>query len=371
MEKYSELFVGLDVSKLKISVATAGEAREGDVKFYGDIGAAPASVAVLLRKLGKPGVRLRFCYEAGPTGYELYRQIRAAGHDCVVAAPSLIPTRPGDRVKTNRRDAVSLARFHRAGELTPVWVPDRSHEAMRDLVRAREAAVDARKRARQHLQSFLLRHGRVYAGSKPWTRAHAGWLCDQTFDHPAHHIVLAEYRRAIEETEVRLNRLTEQLAEAARDWSLAPVIEAYQAMRGVSLITAVTFAVEIGDVQRFDNPRKLMAYLGLVPSEASTGERVQRGGITKAGSSRARRVLVEGAWTYRYPARTSRLLDARQINVPQTVRDIAWKAQIRLCGRYRKLSAAGKLQTVIVTAIAREMAAFLWAIGRHVQPMIA
>jgi transposase len=368
VEKYSELFVGLDVSKLKISVATANGGRDGDIRFYGDIDAAPASVAAMIKKLGKPGNKLRFCYEAGPTGYELYRQIKAAGHDCVVAAPSLIPTRAGDRVKTNRRDAMSLARFHRAGELTAVWVPDRAHEAMRDLVRAREAAVEARKRARQHLQSFLLRHGRVYVGPKPWTRAHSSWLCDQTFDHPAHHVVLAEYRRAIEEAEVRLNRLTDQLAEAARDWSMGPVVEAYQAMRGVSLITAVTFAVEIGDVRRFDNPRQLMAYLGLVPSEASTGERVRRGGITKAGSSRARRVLVEGAWSYRYPARRSRLLEARQANLPQAVREIAWKAQVRLCSRYRKLIAAGKLRTVATTAIAREMAAFLWAIGRHSQP---
>lgn len=371
MEKYSELFVGLDVSKLKISVATAGGARNGEVRFYGDIDAAPASVAVLIKKLSKPGLKLRFCYEAGPTGYELYRQIIGAGHECLVAAPALIPTRPGDHVKTNRRDAMNLAKLHRAGELTAVWVPDRAHEAMRDLVRAREAAVEARKRARQHLMSFLLRHGRVYMGLKPWTKAHAGWLCDQTFDHPAHHLVLAEYRSAIEEAEVRVDRLTTQVAEAVRAWSMAPVVEAYQAMRGVSLITAVTFAVEIGDVRRFENPRQLMAYLGLVPREASTGERVRRGGITKAGNSRARRVLIEGAWTYRFPARRSRALEARQIGLPRAVRDIAWKAQVRLCSRYRKLSEAGKTKPVATTAVAREMAAFLWAIGQRVAPKSA
>jgi transposase len=371
VKDYSALFVGLDVSKLKISVAVAEGVRNGEVRFYGDILCSPSAVAAMIKKLAKPGVKLHFCYEAGPTGYELYRQIIAASHGCMVAAPSLIPKRPGDRVKTNRRDAVSLAKLHRAAELTPVWVPDRVHEAMRDLVRAREAASDALKKARQQLLSFLLRHGRIYAGRKPWTKAHSGWLCDQKFDHPAHQIVLAEYRQAIEEADIRLDRLTAQVRDTCAAWSMAPVVNAYQAMRGVSLITAVTFVVEIGDVRRFDSPRQLMAYLGLVPSESSTGERVKRGGITKAGNIRARRVLIEGAWTYRFPARMSRLLQARQEGVSKAVRDIAWKGQVRLCARYRKLIAAGKPKTVTTTAIAREMAAFLWAIGQHVDPTIS
>jgi len=242
---------------------------------------------------------------------------------------------------------------------------------MRDLVRAREAASTALKVAHQQLHSFLLRHGRIYTGKRPWTKAHSGWLCDQAFDHTAHQIVFEEYRRTIEEAGVRLDRLTDQVRTMAASWSMAPVVDAYQSMRGVSLITAVTFAVEIGDVRRFDNPRQLMAYLGLVPSESSTGERVKRGGITKAGNSRVRRVLVEGAWTYRFPARMSRLLQARQGTVPKVARDIAWKGQVRLCSRYRKLIAAGKLKTVIVTAIAREIAAFLWAIGQRVEPRAA
>jgi transposase len=367
--EYSEVFVGLDVSKLKTSVALAEGGRSGDVRFYGDISSSPGSMTTLIKKLAKPDVRLRFCYEAGPTGYELYRHIVALGEDCTVVAPSLIPKRPGERVKTNRRDALSLAKLHRAGELTAVWVPDREHEAMRDLVRAREAAVDARKRARQQLQSFLLRHDRVYTGLKPWTKAHSGWLCDQKFDHPAHHIVLADYREAIAEAQVRLDRMTALVTELTASWSMAPVVTAYQAMRGVDLITAVTFVVEIGDVRRFDSPRQLMAYLGLVPSENSTGERVRRGGITKAGNSRARRALVEAAWSYRFPARMSRLMQERQADAPKAVRDIAWKAQVRLCGRYRKLMAAGKLKTVVTTAIAREMAGFLWAIGHEVAPV--
>ena len=302
MKEDSVIFIGLDTSKLKISVAVANGERNGEVRFFGDISSEPASVASMVKKLSKGGAKLHFClYEAGPTGYGLYRQLIELGHDCVVVAPSLVPKRPGDRVKTNRRDAVSLARLHRAGELTAVWVPDESHEAIRDLVRAREAANDALKQARQQLQSFLLRHGRIYTGRTPWTRAHVRWLACQAFDHPAHHILLAEYCQAIEDAGVRLDRLTKLVVETAASWSMAPVVAAYQAMRGVAFMTAVTFVVEIGDVRRFDNPRQLMAYLGLVPSESSTGERVKRGGITKAGNARARRVLIEGAWTYRFP----------------------------------------------------------------------
>jgi transposase len=368
MKEDSVIFVGLDTSKLKISVAVADGERNGEVRFFGDISSDPASVAAMVKKLSKRGAKLYFCYEAGPTGYGLYRQIVELGHDCVVVAPSLIPKRPGDRVKTNRRDAMSLARLHRAGELTAVWVPDESHEAIRDLVRAREAANDALKQARQQLQSFLLRHGRIYTGRTPWTRAHKRWLACQAFDHPAHQILLAEYCQAVEDAGVRLDRLTQLVVETAASWSMAPVVAAYQAMRGVAFMTAVTFVVEIGDVRRFDNPRQLMAYLGLVPSESSTGERVKRGGITKAGNTRARRALVEAAWTYRFPARVSPTIQARLEGLPRAVREIAWKGQVRLCGRYRKLMAAGKPKVVAVTAIAREMAAFLWAIGQEVAP---
>lgn len=369
MTAYSGLFIGLDTSKLKISVAVAEGERGGEVRFLGDIGSDSASVASMVARLTKRGAgALHFCYEAGPTGYDLYRQIIGLGHDCAVVAPSLVPKRPGERVKTNRRDAVSLARLHRAGELTPVWVPDEAHEAVRDLVRAREAAVDGLKRARQQLQSFLLRHGRIYGGRKPWTRAHTRWLTEQSFAHPAHYVVLAEYSQAIEDARIRVERLTSQVAEIIPSWSMAPVVAAFQAMRGVALMTAVTFVAEIGDIRRFENPRQLMAYLGLVPSESSTGERVKRAGITKAGNSRARRTLVEGAWTYRFPARISSTIQARLEGLPRPVREIAWKGQIRLCARYRKLTKAGKLKTVVVTAIAREMAAFLWAIGQEVAP---
>jgi transposase len=371
MEQHSELFVGLDVSKLKISVAVAEAGRQGEVRFLGDIEARPTTVAAMIKKLERSGAELHFCYEAGPTGYELFRQITASGHACDVIAPSLTPRRPGDRVKTNRRDALSLARSHRSGDLTSVWVPDRGHEAVRDLLRARETAVEASRTARNQLQSFLMRHGRIFPGKKMWGPSHTRWLCRQAFEHAAHHAVLEEYRRTIAEAQIRVDRLTQLVADAAAHWSLAPVVSAYQAMRGVSLVGAATFVAEIGDVRRFDSPRQLMAFLGLVPSESSTGERVQRGGITKAGNTRARRVLVEGAWTYRFPARLSESLNDRQAGLPQVVRDIAWKAQVRLCRRYQRLLARGKLKTVATTAIAREMAAFLWAIGHEVPPVKA
>src|SRR5687767_3222622 len=371
MQQDSAAFVGLDTSKMKISVALAEEGRQGEVRFLGDVDHTPEAVRRLVMKLARKSRRLLFCYEAGPTGYGLQRQISALGHDCAVIAPSLIPKRPGERVKTNRRDAITLARLHRAGELTRIWAPDPGHEAVRELVRAREAAMADLRTKRQHLQSFLLRHGRIYRGSRPWTQVHARWLSNLSFEHPAQYLVLREYRQAIDDAETRLERLTQQVAEVVSTWSMAPVVEAYQALRGVAFLTAVTFVAEIGDVRRFESPRQLMAYLGLVPCESSTGERVRRGSITKAGNTRVRRVLIEGAWTYRFPARMSRLLQERQEKLPQIVRAIAWKAQVRLCARYRRLMAAGKRQTVVTTAIAREMAAFLWAIGREIQPRSA
>jgi len=368
MGEYSEAYVAFDVSKTKHAVAIADGGRGSEVRFLGEISSAASAVERLVRKLAGRYGKLHFCYEAGPTGYGLYRQIQALGHACLVVAPALIPKRPGERVKTNRRDAMTLARLHRAGELSGVWVPEATHEAVRDLVRAREAAADDRRRKRQQLLSFLLRHGRIYSGGGHWTLAHRRWLAQQSFEHPAQQIVFQEAIDAIADADQRLRRLEQQLALIVPSWSMAPVVEAYQAMRGASFIVAVTFAAEIGDVRRFDNPRQLMSFLGLVPAESSTGETVRRKGLTLAGNRRARRVLIEAAWTYRYPARVGETLRTRLEGLPKTVRDIAWKAQVRLCARYRRLSATGKKLPVVVAAIAREMAAFLWAIGRQVAP---
>jgi transposase len=360
--------VGLDTHKAKIAVALAEPGRLGEVRFQGGIANQPEAVQRLIERLGEKHGKLRVCYEAGPCGYGLHRQITALGHDCTVVAPSLVPVRAGNRVKTNRRDALTLARLHRAGELTAVWVPDAAHEAMRDLIRARTAAMEAVRRARQQLQGFLLRHDRVFTGRKAWSAAHRRWLAGLRFAHPAQPIVLQEQIDAISEAERRRDRLSEQIKELAQDWSMAPVVAALQAMRGVAFLSAVVLVAEIGDFRRFANPRQLMAWLGLVPAEHSSGSKVERSGITKAGNSRARRVLIEGAWSYRFPARVTNPIQARLEGVPEAVRAIAWKAQLRLCARFRGLVGAGKNANVVTAAIAREMAAFAWAIAVKVQP---
>ena len=339
--------------KRTTSVAIAEPGRGGEVRFMGEIPSTPEALHRLVGRLKRHHRRLSFCYEAGPCGYGVHRTLRGLGQDCIVVAPSLIPSRPGDRVKTNRRDATTLARLHRAGELMAVWVPDAAHEAMRDLVRARATARRVLAKARQHLQGLLLRHGRIYRGARGWTKAYRRWLTTVRFDHPAQQIVLQDYVHAVEDAEARLGRLERQIGEFLPAWSMAPVVEAVQAMRGVGLIVAVTVVAEVGDFSRFANPRQLMAYLGLVPSERSSGASIRRGGITKAGSAHARRVLIEGAWTYRMQARVSRKLLDRIEHLPQAVRDAAWRAQLRLCHRYRRLVAAGKPKVVVTTAIAR------------------
>jgi transposase len=284
-----------------------------------------------------------------------------------VVAPSLIPKRPGDRVKTDRRDAASLARLHRAGELTAVWVPDAGHEAVRDLVRARLDAVHALRRARQQLSGFLLRRGCHY-GRPAWTKLHRRWLAGLKFEQAVHHIVLEDYIQAVEAAKARRDRLTAQIEAMLPDWTLAPVAAALQTMRGMALVNAATLIAELGDLSRFANPRQLMAYLGLVPSEHSSGASIKRGSLTKAGNSAARRLLIEAAWTYRFPARVSRQLRLRQEEQPRPIREIAWQAQLRLCARYRKLARSSKPANVVTAAIARELAGFIWAIARRVPP---
>lgn len=361
-------YVGLDVSKDSISVSVAADGRAGEVQDWGNISSGRGSVERLLNKLANRFERVEICYEAGPTGYGLYRQIEAFGFCCRVVAPSLIPIRKGERIKTDRRDAARLAGLFRADELTSVWVPDEVHEAMRDLVRARESAASDQRYKRQQISAFLLRHDRVYHRSKPWTMRYRRWLQRQSFEHPAQQIALQEMLMAERHAVERVARLTAGIEEVLPDWQLKPVVDALQALRGVALIGAVTFIAEIGDVRRFETPRKLMAYLGLVPSEYSTGLSIKRGGITKAGNSRVRRSLIEGAWTYRYPARIGeRKLYILQ-GLPTEIQDIAWKAQSRLTARYRRLNQRGKRKTVITTAIARELSAFMWDIARRTMP---
>jgi transposase len=336
-------YVGLDVHKDTIAVAVAEAGVRGDVREYGKIANTAAALNALAAKLSRAGRDLRFCYEAGPCGYGIQRQLTLAGHGCVVVAPSLIPRKPGDRIKTDRRDAINLAKLHRAGELTAVWIPDPAHEAVRDLVRARLAAVRSLRQARQQLSGFLLRHGRHY--NRPaWTLMHRRWMAGLRFEQAAHHIVLEDCIAAVEAATARRDRLEAHIEAALPDWSLAPVVRALQALRGMAL----------------------MAYLGLVPSEHSSGATRRQGGITKAGNGAARRMLIEAAWSYRFPARISREQLLRQEGLAKPIRDTAWKAQERLCRRYRKLARAGKSLTVVTTAIARELAGFAWAIAKHV-----
>src|SRR5919202_4540769 len=342
MKKSGVAFVGIDTAKLKNAVAVAEAGRDGEVRYLGEFENTPDAVAQLMRKLGKRYEVVNVCYEAGPTGYGLYRQILELGHNCTVVAPSSIPRRPGERVKTNRRDAQSRARLLRAGELTAVWVPDETHEAVRDLVRTRAMTVEDYRRKRQHVSAFLLRHGRRYDGKASWRGRHKRWLDGQTFAHPAQRLAYQEMLNAVQATVERLDRLEAALVELVPDWTMAPVVAAFQAMRGVQFITAVTVVAEAGDLRRFEHPRQLMAFLGLVPSERSTGETRRQGGITKTGNGSARKALVEAAWAYRHSAGVGTTHQRRQQRLPQQVRDIAWKAQSRLCARYRRLVAKGK-----------------------------
>jgi transposase len=363
---YSEAFIGIDTAKLRNAVAVAEAGRTGEIRYLGEIDTSEAATRKLVAQLAGKHSRLTFCYEAGPTGYGLQRLIESLGHSCLVVAPSLIPKKSGDRVKTNRRDAEGLARLLRAGELTAVWVPDARHEAMRELTRARDAARQDLTRKRQQVSSMLLRLGLHYPGIKTWNARHRTWLAHVKLAHPEQRFVLEEMLQAERQTGERVARLEQAIREAVADWSLSALVPALMAMRGIDTIAAVTILAEIGDLSRFANPRQLMAYLGLVPSERSTGESVKRGGITKAGNGRARRVLVEAAWAYRHPPRVGVEKQVLVAAAPRPAREIAWKAQVRLCKRFRTLSRKGKKSTVVATAIARELAAFIWAIAREV-----
>jgi len=365
--KHYNTFIGMDVHKDGIQIAIAQRGRNGEVRNYGRIDATLEALDKLVRKLVSKGGVLHFVYEAGPCGYKIYRHLTARGYDCAVVAPSRIPKKSGDRIKNDRRDACTLARLDRAGELPPVYVPLAEDEAIRDLTRAREDAKIDEKKSKQRLLSFLLRSGYRYTGRSAWSQAHMRWLSDIKMAHPSQQIVLQEYIDTITECRLRVDRLTEQIRQLLPQWRMFPVVEALQSLRGVSLIVAATTIAEVGDLQRFENPAELMSYLGLVPSEHSSGQKTRRGSITKSGNGHVRRVLVEAAWAYRFPARTSRVLLKRQEGLPQEVCDISWKAQLRLCSRYRKLWIKGKPKQVIVTAVARELCAFMWAIANKIK----
>lgn len=363
-------FVGLDVHAERIAVAVAEAGRDGEVRSLGSIPNRLESVRKLVKKLGPPE-QLRMCYEAGPTGYVLYWQLTQLGVKCDVVAPTLVPVKAGDRVKTDRRDAEKLARNYRSGDLTPVWVPDAAHEALRDLVRARLAAKRDQLRARHRLSKFLLRHGRrPTAGMKVWTAAYLAWVKKGVrFDQPAQEATLADYLHEVEHAQERIARLERAIDDAivTMPARMQAVTEALQALRGIAKISAVTVVAELGEVSRFKKPRQLMGYSGAVSSEHSTGEQTRRGGITKTGNAHLRRIVVEAAWAYRHRPSVGPALALRQKRTSAEVKEIAWKAQHRLHNRYRKLLAKGKTKQKVMTALARELLGFIWAIGVAVE----
>lgn len=366
MEQPTLLFVGLDVHKDSIAVAHADAERTDPPHFVGSIGTRQADIDKMIRRLHTKAPNLVFAYEAGPCGYVLHRYLTSKGLHCRVVAPSLIPKKPGDKVKNDRRDAVEIARLLRSGDLTSVYVPRVEDEAIRDLSRARDAARITLKAAKLRLKSFLLRLGLHYTGRADWNDAHRRYLAKVVCPTPAQQIVFQESIRAVDEQVERLRRIEQELLELAPSWRLFPVVEALQALRGVQWVVATTILAELGDLTRFDNPRQLAAFVGLIPSEYSSGDSRRQGGITKTGNGRARRALTEAAWAYRYSPKISPIIQKRIEALPKAIQDIGWKAQLRLCKRFRRLTARGKHSNVAVTAVARELIGFMWAIAKEV-----
>ena len=367
MNQSSTVFVGMDVHKASIEIALAE--GTGEVRRYGEIGGDAAAVDRAVRKLRSAHRNLLFVYEAGPCGFWIYRRLTGQGLACMVVSPSMTPRRAGERIKTDRRDALKLARLARAGELTPIYVPDERDEAMRDLVRAREDAVAMQRQARQRLQALLLRNEIRYPKRTTWTAAHRRWIAHIKLAQPTQQIAFEEYVLAIQEASARLERLTQAITQALEHWRWKPAVNALQALRGIRELHAVRIVAELGDLARFESPRQLMGYLGLIPSENSSGQRRRQGSITKAGNSSARRALVEAAHVYRFPARVSRGIARRQTTIDPQLCAIAWKAQLRLCTRFRKLAARGLNRNKVVVAIARELSGFVWAIAREIKPL--
>ena len=356
-------FVGLDVHRDSIAIAVAGH----DGKPAESLATVANDVVGLIKRLQRLGPvgSLRCCYEAGPTGFGLARRLNKLGIACVVIAPSLVPVQPGARVKTDRRDARNLAHYLRSGNLTAIHVLDPATEAIRDLERARDDAKSAERSARQQLSKFLLRHERWFTGRSTWGPAHLAWLAQQCFDQPAQQDVMNDYREAVEMATARVARLTRQMAERAATWEKAPLVTALQALRGVEMVSAVTLAAEVGDFRRFASASELMSFVGLVPSEHSSGGSRRQGRITRTGNGHVRRILIEAAWHYRRPPRMSKAIRERNDRVSGPVRAIAWKAQQRLHKRLVRLTQRGKPTTQAVTAVARELAGFVWAIARE------
>jgi transposase len=361
-------YVGLDIHKDTVAIAVADGGRSA-ARFIGTIHPSPAELCKTLRRNRCTPENSLLVYEAGPCGYGWVRYLRKQGWQCEVIAPSRITRQAAEKgVKTDRRDAMLLARESRAGNLSSIVVPDERDEAMRDLVRAREDAMTARKRVRQQMKAMLLRHGRDYVGFRSWGAAHERHLSTIRFEHAAQELAFNEYRLACKEADERVTRIVAALRELCQGWRMNPVVKAVMCFKGLDFVAAVTFVAEIGDLTRFAHPRELMAYLGLVPSVYASGNSCHLGPITKAGNKHARRILVEAAWDNRFKAQISRILEVRQEGQPKTIRDISWKAQLRLSKRWRKLLLGRKIHSnKVCVAVARELAGFLWDVGQHIK----
>jgi transposase len=359
-------YIGLDVHKETIAVSIAPQ-NSTEVRRYGIIGGTLEAVDKLVKKLAQENIELRLVYEAGPCGFVLCRHLRHRGIHCEVIAPSLIPRKASDRVKTDRRDADQLARLYRAGELTAIHVPDQEDEAIRDLVRARFGAMTDQRQARNRLKGFLLRLGFRYTGKSSWNDAHKRYLSGLVMPQAPQQIAFQEYIHAINDATDRLERLAQAVEDALPGWKWEPVVRALMSLRGVQVLTAMTLVAEVGDFSRFDDPRSLMHFFGLTPSEHSSSDKRVQGGITRCGNAHCRRVLTEAAWHYRLKPKVSEAIQKRQEGQSKPVQLIAWKAQARLHKRFQQLSAKKK-SVVAATAVARELAAFVWAIACAVKP---
>lgn len=368
MNNHSIIFIGLDTHKTFTQLAVLKDERGAKPESLGKINTNKSAFIKLARQLQSkyPKATLHFIYEAGPCGYWIYRLLTSLGHCCYIIAPSLIPKKPGDKVKTDKRDAAKLAKLFKAEELTTIYVPEAEDEAIRDLSRARETAMNDLKDAKFQLKGLFLRNNIKCDVKDNWSNQHLRWLTELVLPHPSQQIVLQEMIQTITERTKRVARLVNELEHQVKQWRYYPVVKAIQAMRGVRMLVAVGTIAELGDLRRFDHPRKLMAYLGLVPSENSSGDKRKLGKITKCGNGRARRLLIEGAQTYKHKANISTELQKRQEGLSKEIVDIAWQAQLRLCRRYQRLMQKGKHRNVVVTAIAREMIAYIWAISREV-----
>jgi transposase len=369
MKDCIKIYVALDVHKETIAIAAA---RANSRELPRFIGSTPNNLKEVIHAIESLGVSkdaIAIAYEAGPCGYDLQRKLCAKGYACAVIAPSRISRPPGERIKTDRRDAILLAKLLRSGDLSEVAVPDKTDEAMRDLTRLRTDAKNALRVTRQQLLAFLLRQGQAYRGKANWTKSHWGYLAKLQFEDPNQHIVFAEYKLAAQVAEERLKRIDDAVRQAAESWRWLPVVRALMGLRGVDFLIAVNIIAELGDLTRFEHPRHLMSYLGLVPSEYSSGPKRHRGEITKSGNKHIRSLLTESAWSYRHPAKVSPTIAMRMQPLPLEIGKLCWKAQVRLCHRHRKLTLRGLHSNKVCTAVARELAGFIWDIGQKVRPL--